>query len=986
MSLLLILGAEAGPGTFTAAVAVEHSGVTGSATAEFDVPVFTADVAGTIGGAQGTATAEHDVPVFTADVVGTVGGAEGTATAEHDVPVFTSDVAATTGGAEGTATALFASGIFTASAAPSVSGITGSASATHVPPTVTATVDVTHSGVTGSAAAIFVQGDLFLASAQLTTGGATGHASASAILPTIPHKAFRGTQAVAATFTHAVARARTQGRAMKPGEPDSGCIVIPDEQGIDVALILPALTMYGTATFVPKTFTASVDVAHSGVTGSAAATNTLPPTGAVAHVVLPAMWLAGTAVWEGPLFAADVAATIGGAEGTASAQFGNPDFSGQVAATTGGATGSATASFSAGTKTASVTGTMVRPRTFISVSSIPPSFTAGVSVALSGVTGQANAITNTVNFQAIAAMALSGVTGSADGTTQVPVFTADVVAAHGGVTGSASVTRTVPSFTGGVAATVGHPSLSGTGTSGPPIERAATVSVTHSGVTGVATAQFAAAIRTAQAAMFHSGVTGVASAIFTPPGSGGTTPLSQPSWLEWTENYPYGKPGLAYDSSTYETIFQENNVLVATSSAQLAAHLATAVSNASIDAIHLDPVGNPYTYPSNSPLRNLNNHTLGRPLVIRTLPGSATQAHFPGAIEEIFGTKNVAFVDLYVGPNDGSASAPASIKIGRGASENILIERCVVTGIEAQGADVPSAPQPRPADQTKPVKNLHVRLCIMKDHWVAGSGLAHGIYTWNTDGVLLEGNLLDHNGWTPFGTRATTSAAGGGHQLKHNSYLNRPGYNLHIRYNITSRASSHGFHAKSGGYLRRNLSVKNPIGMQQGYGDDGQFPQFGTVGNSYSIDNLFVDADDINTTEGNLRGSGFMSVCIITHFADGNYFLDNTTSASNDACFYIERKYPQTIQITNNRARNWPWMLLRNPPPPTPAPNGEPIIIESGNVNTGITITSGAQALANTIKSTAYLDALKVNRQRLGIDIELLKDDMDTIRNGFIVP
>lgn len=464
----------------------------------------------------------------------------------------------------------------------------------------------------------------------------------------------------------------------------------------------------------------------------------------------------------------------------------------------------------------------------------------------------------------------------------------------------------------------------------------------------------------------------------------GQTPLASPSWLVEAEDYTPTKIGAAYSSTTYQTLFKWDldgvgTVTTVTNSTQLASAISAAKSNTSIKGIHLQP-GN-YTWPINSlsGLNRANNDAF----FIRTTPGAATQAVMTQIREESGNFSGIAFVDLDVSAG-GLWLQGAFGGAGR-STHDVLIERChgwVVIQGENLGNLTPGLP----------ATNVMVRLCTLVDHWsMAGSNLVHGIYTWNTDWILLEGNILDHNGWDPAATRSTDRDSGGPTSQKHNAYLNRPAVPEHfiIRFNWNSRASANGFHMKCGGVAYRNIMSCNPINFSPGYGGDGNFGAFGVVTSSVVRDNLVINGDNLS----NVTPMGVMNwlTCIDNALIDSNTWVYANMSSTNSTPIYLERNFPITVTVSNNVGHSiHPTYLNRG------AANFTPSVTNSNNKWTGTTITPAAQSLAYTLgaKPTGstsnpvhvdvqtFMDNLKTSRRRLGIDIEQLKAWMQAIVGG----
>lgn len=85
---------------------------------------------------------------------------------------------------------------------------------------------------------------------------------------------------------------------------------------------------------------------------------------------------------------------------------------------------------------------------------------------------------------------------------------------------------------------------------------------------------------------------------------------------------------------------------------------------------------------------------------------------------------------------------------------------------------------------------------------------AHGV-----DGLLLEGNVMDHGGWNRYVRGA------GANMYNHNVYIQYtcPGPGITVRQNIITRSSSHGLQIRSGGVVEDNFFAENAIGISIGY-------------------------------------------------------------------------------------------------------------------------------------------------------------------------
>src|SRR5439155_26872653 len=89
---------------------------------------------------------------------------------------------------------------------------------------------------------------------------------------------------------------------------------------------------------------------------------------------------------------------------------------------------------------------------------------------------------------------------------------------------------------------------------------------------------------------------------------------------------------------------------------------------------------------------------------------------------------------------------------------------------------------------------------------VITNSAAQGMLVAETDNLLVEDNVFDHNGWNAsYGSVPSVR--------KHSLYIYNDDTNVIIRGNIIARSSSHGLQARSGGIIENNLFLDNPIGL-----------------------------------------------------------------------------------------------------------------------------------------------------------------------------
>ncbi len=98
---------------------------------------------------------------------------------------------------------------------------------------------------------------------------------------------------------------------------------------------------------------------------------------------------------------------------------------------------------------------------------------------------------------------------------------------------------------------------------------------------------------------------------------------------------------------------------------------------------------------------------------------------------------------------------------------------------------------------------------------------SEGIYASGVQGITLDGNVFDHNGWTDpsygsFGCFPTI--------YNHDAYIQIDNSGLVATGNIFADAGSHGLQARCGGIVTNNLFIDDPIAMSYGYANGEETP------------------------------------------------------------------------------------------------------------------------------------------------------------------
>lgn len=155
-------------------------------------------------------------------------------------------------------------------------------------------------------------------------------------------------------------------------------------------------------------------------------------------------------------------------------------------------------------------------------------------------------------------------------------------------------------------------------------------------------------------------------------------------------------------------------------------------------------------------------------------------------------------------PNSADFSAPPPDTTGirwLGPSNGFLIEdsvfRFFATNLIIQGF-------------AGPIQNVTIRRSVVVDAYSASGAHSQGVFTSAVDGLLIEDNVFDHNGWNLSVPGAEPT------KFNHNVYINITNTNVVFRNNISANASSHGVQVRPGGIVTDNLFFSNPIGLLVG--------------------------------------------------------------------------------------------------------------------------------------------------------------------------
>ena len=128
-----------------------------------------------------------------------------------------------------------------------------------------------------------------------------------------------------------------------------------------------------------------------------------------------------------------------------------------------------------------------------------------------------------------------------------------------------------------------------------------------------------------------------------------------------------------------------------------------------------------------------------------------------------------------------------------------------------------------------------------------GTTHSQAIYASHIEGLTIEGNIIDRNGWDHRVGRSDATI------FAHNCYIQRSVFGLVFKDNVVMRASSHGLQARMGGIIEGNVFYQNPMAIM--------FGNEGVKDNEYAVEgrikhNVILEGIDINSSL--VRGDGIV--------------------------------------------------------------------------------------------------------------------------------
>ena len=207
------------------------------------------------------------------------------------------------------------------------------------------------------------------------------------------------------------------------------------------------------------------------------------------------------------------------------------------------------------------------------------------------------------------------------------------------------------------------------------------------------------------------------------------------------------------------------------------------------------------------------------------------------------------------------------------AGQHILFENLVVEGY-TMGVVI----QNRNGTVTE---KISIRRSIVIDNYAQGT-FSHGFFFYGLRDVLVEENVIDHNGWAS----SRDASYGGATILNHNMYVQNV-YNsgFVVRGNIFTRASATGIQLRPGGTLENNLFVRNPITMIIGYPLDDPWSTYPNGVDSIVRNNVILEGNDTNSTTP--RGMAIQIADISSNITSGNIIAHDISDPVNTRGLHI---------------------------------------------------------------------------------------------------
>jgi len=271
---------------------------------------------------------------------------------------------------------------------------------------------------------------------------------------------------------------------------------------------------------------------------------------------------------------------------------------------------------------------------------------------------------------------------------------------------------------------------------------------------------------------------------------------------------------------------------------------------------------------------------------------------------------NIAFIgiELYAykhdpnSPDYESESKVVGISFIKSSGQNLLIEDCKFNYMQLGAYTTKRGGE-------GDLKNFKFRRNIIVHSWAGESYYIHelrtriqGLYLSGVDGILIEENLFDHNGWDE------QIEGAGATMYNHNIYMStqnpNPG-NIKVCGNILARASAHGLQLRSGGLVEDNLFVQNAINLNVGYHANTPMPGSKAVVRN----NVFQEVrlmDSLNTTYPRTAATRGIGEITIPAIIENNIFSHCINEAQVGIDKYDDKwDFGGALKLKNNIFYKW---------------------------------------------------------------------------------
>jgi hypothetical protein len=182
---------------------------------------------------------------------------------------------------------------------------------------------------------------------------------------------------------------------------------------------------------------------------------------------------------------------------------------------------------------------------------------------------------------------------------------------------------------------------------------------------------------------------------------------------------------------------------------------------------------------------------------------------------------------------------------------------------------------------------------IIVDGWSNGSH-SQGIYADGIEGLWIEENFLDRNGWNPAVPNAVQTI------FNHGMYLQGSNSDVTVKGNISARNAATGIQLRGAGLVEGNLVINSPLGITLGHQQSARPNGFVAI----ARDNLVYDGGDIGDAPRSF-GIGVSNLSFAT--LENNVVMNNTSGSSQGYPIWIEGAGQGVLNLTirSNRIYNW---------------------------------------------------------------------------------